>query len=478
MNTDLLAISNIFTGTNGNNPAPVKPKSTNASKQFSPSTPDNTLLTDPKETETADNTYVDPQNEPQNGTPSEFDPAPDAKAPQKNENSNNTAKQNLTQIPAEQPSLVQAWLAQYSLNIEQGKEGLARKVEPKAGYELAQSLKNLKQEIAFAHAVKPATTQISETVPNINQNQIGLKTALPATSKKLSNEGEQPYGIQISNAKLAASRGYADQQSSNDLALKVLANVNSKITAAGNKPVIIVDIGIEKKDSIDRPGHPGTQQPSGSLADDIFEQGENVTGKSLSRNLHNLQLQVSAGQIKEHGGSASNNKSDSGFEQIISTNYPTTSIEEQSSLFPDIVTTDNQPTQALSSDVSINITKQILGSIQGPSSQQPGTQQITIRLNPPELGKVFIKFEEQENQIIGLLEVSKAQTRYEVEQTLPQIIQNLADSGIQVKRLEVALTDQGEQQPYKDESLQDGTFRQNQEFSQESNPDDPGFMGT
>jgi flagellar hook-length control protein FliK len=194
--------------------------------------------------------------------------------------------------------------------------------------------------------------------------------------------------------------------------------------------------------------------------------------------LHNLQLQVSTGQIKEHGSSASNNKSDSGFEQIISANNTATFIEDQSSLFSDTATTDNLFVQASSSDFSASITKQILESIHNPSSQQSGTQQITIRLNPPELGKVFIKFEEQENQITGLLEVSKAQTRYEVEQRLPHIIQNLADSGIQVKRLEVTLTAQSEQQSYRDESLQDGTFQEHHEFSQENNPDNLGTIGT
>ncbi|NIP28571.1 MAG: hypothetical protein GWN67_27940 [Phycisphaerae bacterium] len=563
MNTDLLAISNIFAGTNGIGRDPVKPTSTRGSNQFSPSTPDNTPLKDTHGTETADNPCVNPQNGHQNGTPSEFDLTTGAKVPQKGENGKKAAKQNLTQIPAEQPSLVQAWLAQYSLNIEQGKEGVARKVEPKAGYELAQSLKNLRQEIAFAHTVQPTKTQISETVPIINQNQIGLKTVLPVASKKPSDEGELPNGIRISNTKLAASRGDAGQQSSNGLALKALADVNSKITTANEKPAVVpttntlesqkippltvegltpkglvdadsritavsnkgaiiagkpvvpdgpkvpetspsllsvhskssglqplpVRIDLDKspltaenvvgnKDSADRPGHPGIQQPSGPLVGDILEQGENVTGKSLSRNLHDLQLQVCTGQIKEHGSSASNNKSDSGFEQIISANNATIFFEEQSSPFPDSVTTDNLPAQTSPSDVSASITKQILESIHSSSSQEPGTQQITIRLNPPELGKVFIKFEEQENQITGLLEVSKAQTRYEVEQTLPHIIQNLADSGIQVKKLEVMLTDQSEQQPYRDESLQDGTFQQHHEFSQENNPDDPGFIGS
>jgi len=563
MNTNLLTIGNILSDTAASGPAALKFAAGKQNKHFSPSKLDNTPLTASQRTETADKfPYVNPKNGTKNGKQPEFDPAPGAKAPQKGENGKNAGKQDLTQIPASQPSVVQAWLARYSLNIEHGKEGVARKVEPKAGYQLAQSLKNIKQEIAFAHTVQPAKIQIRETVPTINQNQIGPKTTLPVTSKKPSNEGIQANGIQTSNTKLITSRGVTDQQSVNNLALKAIADVNSKTTTASEKPIVLstlqaldsqktppltvegltqkalieTDSGITtsgnkvaiiaskpvvsagpkvsepspslpsvhskssglqtlparidldksplpaenvvaNKDSTDQTGHPGTQQFSGLLADDILEQGENVIGKSLSQKLHNPQLQVSNSQIKEDGSSATNNKSDSCFEKIISANNTAISFEEQSSSFPNTVTTDNLPTQASPSDVSASITKQILESIQSSSSQESGTQQITIRLNPPDLGKVFIKFEEQENQITVLLEVSKSQTRYEVEQRLPHIIQNLADSGIQVKKLEVTLTNQGEQQLYKDESLQDGTFQQPHEFSQGSDSDDPEFTG-
>jgi flagellar hook-length control protein FliK len=120
------------------------------------------------------------------------------------------------------------------------------------------------------------------------------------------------------------------------------------------------------------------------------------------------------------------------------------------------------PEQTSSSDVSAGIGKQILESIHSSLSQQGQNQQITVRLNPPELGKVFIKFQEQDAQITGLLEVSKAQTRYEIEQALPQIIRDLADCGIQIKRVEVLLSngEESEQQALKDQSPQNGWAQQ------------------
>ena len=75
------------------------------------------------------------------------------------------------------------------------------------------------------------------------------------------------------------------------------------------------------------------------------------------------------------------------------------------------------------------------------------------------------------------MEVSRIQTRYEVERALPHIIQNLADCGIPIKRLEVMLTDQSEQQPYRDQSLQDGSFQQHPDFPEGGNPNNPGTVG-
>jgi len=84
----------------------------------------------------------------------------------------------------------------------------------------------------------------------------------------------------------------------------------------------------------------------------------------------------------------------------------------------------------------------------------------------------LIRFQEQQDQITGLLEVEKIQTRYEIEHALPQIIENLRDSGIQIKRLEVMLPDaeQSEQEALKDQSLQNG-------WAQQQDSANPGLRG-
>jgi len=111
-------------------------------------------------------------------------------------------------------------------------------------------------------------------------------------------------------------------------------------------------------------------------------------------------------------------------------------------------------------DTTDGISKQISESIQNSLSQQGQKQQITVHLYPPELGKVCIKFNQQQDQLTGLLEVDRAQTKNEIEQVLPQIIRNLSDSGVQLKRLEVVLTDQSQQQLVKDQLMQNESFQQ------------------
>ena len=49
--------------------------------------------------------------------------------------------------------------------------------------------------------------------------------------------------------------------------------------------------------------------------------------------------------------------------------------------------------------------------------------------------------------------MDKAQTRYEIQNALPEIIRGLADTGVQIKRVEVVMTQNSEQQPLKDQSM-------------------------
>ncbi|TFG44652.1 MAG: flagellar hook-length control protein FliK, partial [Candidatus Brocadiia bacterium] len=200
--------------------------------------------------------------------------------------------------------------------------------------------------------------------------------------------------------------------------------------------------------------------------------GNNLSENQNAQKLNIASVQVSTGQTKDQGTSTSNKNNSQGFEQMLSHNTPQTLITEQSPAAAKNATTANMPGQNSSSNVSADIGKQILESIHSSVSQQGAERQITIRLNPPELGKVSITFRQQDSELTGLMEVSKPQTRFEIEQTLPQIIRNLADSGIHIKRLEVMLSneEQSGQGTLGNQSMQSGGAHQHNS----ANPGTPG----
>jgi flagellar hook-length control protein FliK len=186
---------------------------------------------------------------------------------------------------------------------------------------------------------------------------------------------------------------------------------------------------------------------------------EGISPKKLNHD--GLQVQVRAGQTGDRNSAGSKQASQPTFEQaLIQNNGQPEAAKLSSGLTAGAAKPTGAPAPSADSPA-----QQVLEYIR--SSLRPGDQQITIRLNPPELGKVLINIQERQEQITGLLEVSKLQTRYELEQALPQIIRTLNDAGVQVKRLEVVLDDQAQQQNLRDQSqsLHDGLL-QEQKFAQ------------
>ena len=90
-------------------------------------------------------------------------------------------------------------------------------------------------------------------------------------------------------------------------------------------------------------------------------------------------------------------------------------------------------------DTASAIQEQISLSVQ--NSLQQGQRQITINLNPPELGRVSIKFTERGGELTGTLEASNSQTRADIQQAIPEMLRSLEQSGINIKRIDVSMSD-------------------------------------
>jgi hypothetical protein len=205
----------------------------------------------------------------------------------------------------------------------------------------------------------------------------------------------------------------------------------------------------------------GTKQSQGQMSSEPSAGGDqgNTADFSAGARFDTLNLsngQVSAALAQGHRGAKPKNRSASGLDGVLgSANVKTSAADWFSDGSARAMKTSSETSR---NGISLGVGEQILSSIS--SSVRRGEQQIAIHLNPPELGKVSIRFQEQGGQITGLLEVSKIETRYEIEQALPEIIRNLGDCGIQIKRLEVMLADQPEQQAYKDQALPNGWSEQ------------------
>jgi len=145
-----------------------------------------------------------------------------------------------------------------------------------------------------------------------------------------------------------------------------------------------------------------------------------------------------------------------GAPQSARTQMPVFSAGQVTSDRPIIVDSANVAARSASTnDTAAAIRGQIFQSVQ--TSIQQGQREITVHLNPPDLGRVSIKFTEQGKELTGLLEVTNSQTRAEIRQAIPEIIRSLEESGISIKRLDVVLSDLSGKSDLSRQSAQDSS---------------------
>ncbi len=482
----------------------------------------------------SDKTYVNAQNKTNENTSQHSKPTdaqkPNSEKPQKSGIGNQPAKQNPTPNVALHLNIAQQCLAQHPQNIEQSKAGTAEIAGKKTGDKSAPFLKGLNTD-----KLAPTTGQTlkpieNKTLPVNSTSMIGPKTFPPDTAKqpvtvdiqpnKVENAGDiQPNKaenagrIQGANKTLFITKDNTSQQGSEALNPKAVIDTDSKITAPAGKTAFVhtegtsvgqkistlsIDSLLVQNNPLQSQGKsalspeispPITEKPAADEPACLRQTNPNVQGFSeLFYSGNKNQKQNSSGnpailktniteppneQVKNQHVKP-DNISNSIFERPISSNNIQTNTTSESLKFTGA---GNNPNNILPRDTTDGISRQISESIQNSLHQQTGKQQITVHLNPPELGKVCIKFQEQQNQLTGSLEVNRTQTKHDIEQSLPQIIRNLGDSGIQIKRLDVILTDQTGQQFAKGQSPQNEYFQQHY-FAGNNNHQNQNKLGT
>jgi len=401
-----------------------------------------------------------------------------------------------------QPDIIHMWFAEHSIAVEQNKEGAATKTEKNSGPPVNQITANTQNDKASSvtgHAVKSAEIKLIHT---FEKGQLGLKTIMPAKSMaqnglkavttdtakniladKIQVEAENNAKKQavpsktITEIKSDTEKGNTKELTHSDSDNNGKNTKEAKPQAGNTNPTTVQSKTPEKQPRHGRiePDKPTLTAETDAKANahqnirnlsnnnkEAIPAGNNFKESQNAQNLKITTVQVTAGQTKDQSNLSSTKSPSQGFEQMLSHNNSQTISTEPLPASAKNAATDNPTGRSPSSDVPADIGKQILESVQRSISQQETDRQITVRLNPPELGRVLIKFQQQGTEITGLMEVGKAQTRFEIEQALPQIIRNLADCGIQIRRLEVTLSN--EQQPgqgtFGNQSLQSDTSQQ------------------
>ncbi len=102
-------------------------------------------------------------------------------------------------------------------------------------------------------------------------------------------------------------------------------------------------------------------------------------------------------------------------------------------------------------------------------------QHVVVRMHPPELGRVRVTFEAEGRELRAVLQADSIRTLSVLQREAPALFNRLADSGIQLKRMDFVLNEQSNEQTGSEGSLQahngNGSQRQgaNQQVGTEPN---------
>jgi hypothetical protein len=90
--------------------------------------------------------------------------------------------------------------------------------------------------------------------------------------------------------------------------------------------------------------------------------------------------------------------------------------------------------------------------------------QVRMMLAPEELGAIRITFRQINNEVVGLLEVQKTETRKEIAQSISQLTAAMETAGIQIRRIEVVPWTSNPQTPRGEQFTQDFDAASHQEM--------------
>jgi flagellar hook-length control protein FliK len=100
-----------------------------------------------------------------------------------------------------------------------------------------------------------------------------------------------------------------------------------------------------------------------------------------------------------------------------------------------------RPAQQPSTPEDARVTHQIVRAARFLS--RDGASEITLRLDPPDLGEVTIRLAAEDRHLSGQIRVENRAIQDIVERNIGELRQALSDRGIDVRQLDVSVDDQG-----------------------------------
>jgi len=342
--------------------------------------------------------------------------------------------------------------------------------EPQVGMD-AQDLANTENTViesspAQADMLAPAAKNSLETPQTATQAQgnEGHEKSLSEAGVLAPATGEGDQGTSVAEPGAAMARSQTEEMVGSDASTAAPDREGTAIPAAmetaegGQRQSEQQASGENANGNNLESGQRATATPemTGPDASGPLPEGEQVLARENSGNQPEglTQAVVTDGQAKAEAPSNVEEAS-KGLSEFTIDSQSSISVSEPISTQADAVA--DGETASVKSPVQ-SVGEQILDSVQASLTQ--GDRQLVVRLDPPELGSVTVRFQEQDGQISAVLEVSKDQIRQEVEQALPQVLRGLQEANVLIRRVEVVVADQSDREMDRDSTPQDAWAQQ------------------
>ncbi len=175
-----------------------------------------------------------------------------------------------------------------------------------------------------------------------------------------------------------------------------------------------------------------TSKPEASQFAEQVEKPKEKAAINAIREPSETAAKIVSGEIQHKGATPEN----TGSHTDISPAERAASVTHISTRHTETISRLGSPQSAAGPSETLSPAQQILRGMEGSLSGE--TRRIDMALVPAGLGMVRINLQREGDEISGLLQIEKTETRREIEKSLPQIIASLDGQGIQIRKIEIA----------------------------------------